>query len=217
MYRLPLINTGIHTYVSFILKPPSIGTLRFSLSLSQTPCGKQIVRTLFINSGCQKSIMQKNKDFLQEKSNRRKIRHAIEETWISPAVVNLKIPCAPPIEKVQYSKRGKELGAMLLPSNWTDPCRIEPGQLQGCGIPGQRAGSPIAVYICWSTMLRAQNRAGKGSTLLWRRYTFTIVLFLSMPPPPPFPFPSPHHLIVLYGTVGKVVKIPLSCTEKYWI
>ena len=216
MYRLPLINSSIHTYVSFILKPPSIGTLRFSLSLSQTPCGKQIVRTLFINSGCQKSIMQKNKDFLQEKSNRRKIRHAIEETWISPAVVNLKIPCAPPIEKVQQERKGVGGYASSIKLNWPLPYRTGP-------VTRLRDTRPAGwVTYCSIHMLEynaeSPKQGRKGFNSIVKTIYFYYLPIFIYASPPPFPFPSPPpHLIVLYGTVGKVVKIPLSCTEKYWI
>ena len=40
----------------------------------------------------------------------------------------------------------------------------------------QAAGWVTYCSICTSTMLRAQNRAGKGSILLWRRFIFPIFL-----------------------------------------
>ena len=43
---------------------------------------------------------------------------------------------------------------------------------------GRRAGSPIAVYARVHTLPRAQNRTGKGSILLQRRFTFPIFLLL---------------------------------------
>ena len=74
----------------------------------------------------------------------------------------------------KYSKRGNGLGATKL--YLTDPCRIVKCQYHGWGMPGQRAGSPIALYAQVQYKPRAQNRAGKGLILLWRRYNFPILL-----------------------------------------
>ena len=65
----------------------------------------------------------------------------------------------------------------------TDPCRTDT-----VPVPWLRdarpAGRVTYCSICASTMPRAQNRAGKGSILFWRRFTFPIFLFFICAPPP---------------------------------
>ena len=75
------------------------------------------------------------------------------------------------IVKKKHSKMGKGRGPTRLLSiepNWPLPDSTLPvTQLTRWGMPGRRAGSPVAVqYIYVRTKPRAQNRTEKGSTFM---------------------------------------------------
>ena len=83
------------------------------------------------------------------------------------------------IDSAQQERKRVGGNSSSLQLDWIDPCRTVLCQYYDWGMPGLRAWPTVAVYeysICSSTMPRAQNRAGKGSILLWRRLTFPIFL-----------------------------------------
>ena len=77
------------------------------------------------------------------------------------------------ISTARKEKAGSGLVFSLIEPNWPLPCSTVP-------VPRLRdarlAGWVTYCSICASTMPRAQNRAGKGSILVWRRLTFPIFL-----------------------------------------
>ena len=69
---------------------------------------------------------------------------------------------------------GETLLLCQIEANW--PLPYCPRQYDSWGRPGRWAGSSVSVYAWVSKLPRAQNRAWKGSTLLWRQLTFLIFL-----------------------------------------
>ena len=78
--------------------------------------------------------------------------------------------------RISTARKEKGWGRLFFPQikpNWPLPYSTVP-------VPQLRDARPAGwvtyCSICASTMPRAQNRAGKGSILMWRRFTFPIFL-----------------------------------------